>query len=232
MLQDDSKRTRLIRAAFSCAEDKGWSRLRLTEIAAEADLSLADVAEHFANKQAILDAFVDAVDQEVLRKADPDPAETARDRVFDVIMTRFEVLIPFRPALKRIARDLGPTPGQGVHILAQFARSQTWMLRAAGIDVDGPTAGLRVSGLMSVYAQVLPVWMEDDDPGLARTMATLDRRLRRGERWLVRLEGIGGTLARLAGRFAPKDRSAAPTPSPETPPSPPTANGSADQSIH
>jgi hypothetical protein len=59
-----------------------------------------------------------------------------------------------------------------------------WMLEAAGIGTDGATGGLRVAGLAAVYASVFRVWLEDDDPGHARTMAALDRRLRRGERSL------------------------------------------------
>ena len=49
-----------------------------------------------------------------------------------------------------------------------------------------------------VYASVFGVWLEDDDPGLARTMAALDRRLRRGERTLRGVEQVGSALYRLA----------------------------------
>jgi hypothetical protein len=34
------------------------------------------------------------------------------------------------------------------------------------------------------------VWLDDDDPGLARTMAELDRRLRQAERTWMRLERL------------------------------------------
>lgn len=231
MLQDNQKPDRIIRAALTLIEENGWRELRLADIASKAELSLADLAEIFSSRQAILDAFIDAVDLEVLRRADTDPNEPARDRVFDVIMTRFEVLAPYRRAIRRIADDLAFQPRQTAQMLARSARSQTWMLRAAGIDVNGPTAGLRVSGLMTVYAQVLPIWLDDDDPGLARTMAALDRRLRRGERWLVRMEGLGGAMFRLAGAFVPRRRSSE-APSPPEPPStpetsPPAQNGSA-----
>jgi hypothetical protein len=36
--------------------------------------------------------------------------------------------------------------------------------------------------LALVYARSLRTWLNDEDPGLARTMADLDRRLRDGER--------------------------------------------------
>jgi hypothetical protein len=73
-----------------------------------------------------------------------------------------------------------------------------WMLQAAGIGTDGLGGGLRVSGLALVYANVFRVWLEDDDQGLARTMAVLDRGLRRGERTVRSVEHAGSVLHRLA----------------------------------
>jgi hypothetical protein len=72
-----------------------------------------------------------------------------------------------------------------------------WMLEAAGIATDGATGGLRVTGLATVYASVFRTWLQDDDPGQARTMAALDRRLRRGERTLRNVEDVGAVLHRL-----------------------------------
>ena len=34
------------------------------------------------------------------------------------------------------------------------------------------------------------VWLDDDDPGLARTMAALDKRLREAERAVMRLDRL------------------------------------------
>ena len=62
---------------------------------------------------------------------------------------------------------------------------------------DGATGGLRVTGLATVYASVFRTWLQDDDPGQARTMAALDRRLRRGERTLRNVEDVGAVLHRL-----------------------------------
>ncbi|HEX2257777.1 MAG TPA: TetR/AcrR family transcriptional regulator, partial [Afifellaceae bacterium] len=45
----------------------------------------------------------------------------------------------------------------------------------------------RAQGLALVWARVMRVWLDDDDPGLARTMAALDRRLREAERNFIRI---------------------------------------------
>jgi hypothetical protein len=55
---------------------------------------------------------------------------------------------------------------------------------------------LRAQGLAVLYANVLRVWVNDDDPGLARTMAALDRELGRG----ARLAGMLDDFCRLIPR--------------------------------
>ena len=79
--------------------------------------------------------------------------------------------------------------------------SMGWMLEAAGIGADGIEGGMRVAGLAAVYASVYRTWLADDDPGQARTMAALDRRLRRGERTLQTLDGVAAGVRGLADRL-------------------------------
>jgi hypothetical protein len=57
------------------------------------------------------------------------------------------------------------------------------MLTAANINAYGPRGVIRAQGTALLFAQVLRTWVDDEDPGLARTMAALDRGLARGQRW-------------------------------------------------
>ena len=67
---------------------------------------------------------------------------------------------------------------------------------------------MRVAGLGMIYASVFGIWLEDDDPGLARTMAALDRRLRRGERTCA----AWSRSARRSTDWPPKDRASSARP--------------------
>jgi hypothetical protein len=44
------------------------------------------------------------------------------------------------------------------------------------------------------------VWLHDEDPGLARTMAALDKRLREAERMVIRLQRLERCLPRRRSR--------------------------------
>jgi hypothetical protein len=164
-----------------------------------AGLSLVELKNHFSSKSDLLAAFSRKVDEEVLRRASKRPRTPgARDALFEVVMSRFDVLAPYKDALRSIVSD----PVLDPSLVRSALDSQRWMLEASGISADGPMGMLRVSGLASVYASVLRTWLDDDDPGLARTMAALDRRLRRGERTLSGLSGMMEACNRIVGVFA------------------------------
>jgi hypothetical protein len=121
---------------------------------------------------------------------------------------------PYKAAIRRIRGDLGSSFGEALAQLRPALKSQYWMLAAAGISGEGARGLLRVQGLLAVYARVFPIWLDDDDPGLARTMAALDRRLRWGEavlRGIERLrDGFEGVSRALRGRRGRSEESRPP----------------------
>jgi AcrR family transcriptional regulator len=195
MLDQTTHKGRILSAALGCAARTSWSEVTLADIAGAAELPLADFRDEFASKTEIIAALVRAVDDEVLKRAvKRGEGQEKRDALFDIVMTRFDVLGPHKAALKSINAS-GPAD---FALAGPFLSSQHWMLEAAGIATDGPTGALRVAGLGLAYASVFRTWLEDDDPGLARTMAALDRRLRRGERTLGGIESVASALNRFA----------------------------------
>ncbi|MFV0295816.1 MAG: TetR/AcrR family transcriptional regulator, partial [Hyphomicrobiaceae bacterium] len=104
------------------------------------------------------------------------------------------VLEPWKDGLRSIARTGAP----GLDQVPRLLSSQRWMLEAAGIQSGGVDGTMRAVGLASVYGSVFRTWLDDDDPGLARTMAALDRRLRRGERAMRRFDDVAGGAKRVA----------------------------------
>jgi len=221
MFDGFSKRSKAVRAALELAEKRGWRDTTLADIAQEAGLSLADLRAEFSSKHDILRAFQAKVDEEVLSKAKTAPeGQSPRDRLFDVIMTRFEVLTPYKGALERISGYLCCRPGEAASLACSTLVSQYWMLAASGAKLDGAGAALRVGGLTAIYGKVFEVWLDDDSPSLDETMAALDKRLAKGERWLARTETACADLCRFACGFLPrgwKRREAEATPPPATP---------------
>ncbi len=193
---------RIIEAALKLAATHGWQDLALADIAAAAKVSLPDLAKLFHSKSAILAAWSRRIDADVLAAAEAEnlESESPRDRLFDVLMLRFDALAPRKPALKRIAQDLARDPLGAATMLRPALQSLGWMLEAAGLDSSGLRGALCVRGLALIWAAVFRVWL-DDGEDQAKTMAELDRRLRQAESWIE-------TLARFRGR-AKDDEAAA-----------------------
>jgi len=225
MFDDFSKRSKAVRAALALAEERGWRDTTLADIAQEAGFGLADLRAEFTSKNDILRVFQAKVDEEVLAKAKAvGEGQSPRDRLFDLIMTRFDVLAPYKGALKRIAAYFSCRPGEAASLACSTLASQYWMLAGAGAKLDGAGAALRVGGLAAIYAKVFEVWLDDDSPSLDKTMAALDKRLAKGERWLNRTETACADLCRFACGFLPRgwsrgQRAEAP-PSHPAPPAP------------
>lgn len=176
----------IIEAAFARIASDGWRRLSLAAVAVEAGLPILRVYRLFRSKQAILCGFFRRIDEAVL--TEPPAAEVderPRDRLFDLLMRRFDALRPYRPALGVLRRELPGDPVSALAAAAALARSMRWMLEAADIPIAGLRGAIAVKLTGAAYLGAMRAWQRDDSPDLAQTMAALDARLRRIERWLM-----------------------------------------------
>jgi hypothetical protein len=64
------------------------------------------------------------------------------------------------------------------------------MLEAAGIESEGPVGAVKVQGLVLLWGRVLRTWFHDDEIGLSKTMALLDKELERGSKFVSRAEDL------------------------------------------
>ena len=196
-----TNREKIVSAFMAMLAERRIEEISFGDIAGRAGLSLAECRDEFGSHLGMLAADVKEIDRQVLAGGDPDVAgEPPRERLFDVLMRRLEALSPHRAAIGSLLRSARRNPGLALALNAMAVRSQQWMLTAADMDAAGPRGMLRAQGLALLYASVLRTWVDDDDPGQARTMAALDRELARGARYGALLDdvcGIASVLTRL-----------------------------------
>ena len=174
-------------------------------------MSLSALRAAYDGRLSVLADFVRRIDEGVLSSLDADMAEEApRERLFDVLFGRFEALSPHRHAIRNLGDAARRDPLLALELNRIVTGSMAWMLTAAGIGATGPLGRIRAQGLAFVWARTMRVWLDDDDPGLARTMAELDRQLRQAERNAMR----AGRLSRLFGGRRRRDAAAAAPPDP------------------
>jgi AcrR family transcriptional regulator len=175
---------RIIDGALSLIAAQGWRNVSLAAVADEAGLPILQVYRLFPSKTAILCGWFRRIDEAVLATP-PDAEERPRDRVFDLLMRRFDALQPYRAALEALRRDLRADPLTAVALGGALLRSMRLMLEAAGIACHGVGGALAVKLTAASYLAASRTWSHDESPDLAPTMAALDRRLHGIERWLV-----------------------------------------------
>lgn len=171
-----------INAALTLTAERGWDNIGLSDIAEAGSLSLSDLYEYFDDKGDILSAYGRMVDRKVLEAVNnEDETATPRDRLFEIMMERFDVLNENREAVISILKSFCFDPKQAVISLPHLGKSMSWMLEAAGEDTGGIRGAVKVAGLTGIYLNVLRTWKEDDSPDMSKTMAALDRNLNRAE---------------------------------------------------
>jgi AcrR family transcriptional regulator len=191
-------REKIVVAFLSLLADKPFEAIGLADVAGRAKMSLAQLRGEFSSTFAILVAHIKATDRAVLAEDLSEMEdEPARERLFDVLMRRIETLAPHRAAIRSLIRSARRNPPLAVALNGLAVRSQQWMLSAAGIGASGPGGMIRAQGLAVLFGSVLGTWIDDDDPGQARTMAALDRALARGQRFAGLLDDLFAIPSRL-----------------------------------
>src|ERR687891_655534 len=102
-----------------------------------------------------------------------------RDRVFELLMCRLESLVPYRAGLARLARDARADPCVVLATACRLERSLMWLQDVAGVRRHGLRASLARRALGLAYVRAVQVWFEDEGADLGKTMAELDKQLRR-----------------------------------------------------
>lgn len=188
-------RQKIVASFLSLLGEKGWHGFEMADVAREAGVKLSVLRAEFPGKTACLRAFLSDIDQKVLDSIDPDmDDEPARERLFDVLMTRLDALSPHREAIRALRKAVQRDPQLALKLNREAVTSQRWMLTAAGIPAGGPRAAVMSQALVVAFARVVDVWLDDEDPGLARTMSALARQLDEGEVWMGRIDRVSSFL--------------------------------------
>ncbi len=184
-------RTRIVEALMELAAERQWEDITLSDVAGRADVTLSQFRDCFPSKGAALAGFSRMIDKKVLEESSADLAgESARDRLFDLLMRRLDAMAPYREGVRGIAEWARRDPVSALALNGVALNSMRFMLEAAGLDSEGPLGNVKLQGLVLAWTRVLDEWLRDEEPGLDRTMAILDAELARGGRILSRLDDV------------------------------------------
>jgi hypothetical protein len=200
-MTDDEFDAALVSAAFSLAGEEGWRKVTAGSAARHAGLDLARARARFPGRGAVLRRFGTLADAHALAGAGHDG--TVKDRLFDIILRRFDFLQMHRAGVVALMRALPVEPAWGVWLSRETLKSMGWMLEGAGVSSRGLRGEVGKRGLAVVWAWGMRAWLRDETEDLSTTMAAVDVALARADQIASRLNRDG---------FVPASESAAAEP--------------------
>ena len=179
-----------VEAFTALVAERGYAGVSLRDVALESGLAFAELYRRYRDKPALMAALIERIDDEVLAgtPGQSDPEETARDRLFDVMMRRYDALKPHRAYLRQLRQLVLRDPILALSLAPAMRRSAAAMLEAAAIPSDGLAGAVQQSGLVALHAAVFRVFQEDETTDLSKTMAALDSRLKSAENLIQTIE--------------------------------------------
>ena len=190
------KREAALDAFLRLIGERGFAAVTLRDVAQAAGLGLAELYGLFPDKVALASAFMARIDTEVLAgvRLSNDPEETARDRLFDTMMRRYDALKPYRAVLRALRQAATSDPLLALALSPALRRSMACMLEAASLPADGISGAARQNGLLTIHYTVSGVFDRDESADLSKTMAALDRRLKTAEKWVQLIDKYGKSI--------------------------------------
>jgi AcrR family transcriptional regulator len=161
-------------------EMRGWVQLTFHDIAGHIGITLVELHNYFPSKYDILKAIVSRIDRETLKLvASENETLSSADRLFDVIMARFEASKPYKLALRRMWHEGCKHP----YLIAAYFplgfNSMIWVLEAAGMHHPGLMGIIQVNAFGLLYLKLVHTWLEDPNEDMSKTMAEVDKNLKR-----------------------------------------------------
>jgi hypothetical protein len=186
---DAAVRRDLARAALSLAAAGPWREVTLARLADEVSRPLSDF--YGASPGEAVDCAEEAFDRAIGEDLDAlDPGQSVRDRLFELIMRRFEAMEPHRAAVQAMEVGLDRDPMLMAAAHQRHVRCARWVLALAGLEADGMTGQARAQGLGVISGQARAAWRGDEAGDFAKTMSSLDKNLRRAEEMFGRWAGF------------------------------------------
>lgn len=199
MMEPDAEPTDVLAAVMGFAAERGWRRLRLDEIADAVGMPTDAFRRRYPYKASVLMACAMQVERAAASEPpDFEPEDSVRDRLFELLMQRLDLLAPHKQGVASILRDLPGEPAVVAMSGPDTMRLMAGILEQAGVSGAGPIGFLRCKGLAAIWLSTLREWTRDDSPDHSRTMAALDAQLRRVEPLARMLSGGPGFSGRRA----------------------------------
>lgn len=175
-------------ATLALAAQHGWVDITVAEIYAKAGIPMP--ASAAKTVWPLVSDILASLDARVLAEVQDRLGGSWRDDLFELLMTRFDVMQEHRDAYSDIMpAALARSCHAGPVLTRRLTQAMHDLMEQASVPVDGLRRHAAVVALSGIYLSLLEVWRQDDSADMAKTMAAVDHRLGWFENILTTLSG-------------------------------------------
>ena len=169
------------KAALKLLKSKSWSQISIQSICKEAKINQYQVYNFAKQKKDILVLINNYFDQKMINSISNIGKSSNHDKIFEILMQRFEILNQHRNSVMKIFKYIIKKPDMIIFLLPEIIKSLNIVLESSEISTEGCLNNLKIEGLLIIYIYVFSIWMKDKTVGLDKTMAALDKSLNNAE---------------------------------------------------
>lgn len=183
-LKEESIKKKISEAALNLLKSRSWSKIKMKDIFEKAGIKSNSAFFHVKNKKDILVLIQNYFDNQMYENIQDNATSNKHDKIFDILMTRFELYNKHRTAVIKLFNYIINKPDLLIIFIPITFKFLTNVLELSDISSDGIYGNLKAEGLLIIYLMIFLVWKKDDTSGLEKTMTAVDNYLSRGESFI------------------------------------------------
>ena len=159
---------------------KSWGEIRLEEII----INSKKHKKTNKTKNDLLKNINRYVDYLLKKETSSIEKSSTKDMLFEVIMSRFDVLQKYRNSFLTLFDSYKLKPQKSIILIPSFLESMFLTASLANIEIKGIKGSLTIKGIFIIYFATYLEWMNDTSKSLEKTMTTLDQYLNKASKIL------------------------------------------------
>jgi|OM-RGC.v1.017039705 hypothetical protein len=169
----------IINKSFELIEKIGWERFSFQKLSEKEKIPLNFLKTNYKCKYTVIEKFSQMIDRQVESniRADDLMDSSIKDKLFELIMLRFDELESFKKALKNIFLSTKKNPLLISIISKNLLNSFDFYLEVSNSYQNSPTDIFKKNFLLLIYSLVFETWLNDNSEDLSKTMSQLDKYL-------------------------------------------------------
>jgi len=170
-------------AALALADAKGWGHFTLEDVLRKAKVNKA---ENVNDVWDVLYIILKNIDQLVHNQmkdslSDRGLSDSWRDNLFEILMTRFDIVQPHRSGFSSLLKAAAKHPDILPRFLPLMMETLSGMLSLAGLPKRA-CSHLQTLVFSGFYLAIIREWLKDETKDMSKTMSAIDKRLGQFER--------------------------------------------------